>query len=57
MPSMSSAALFIDVSVDESVASDPSVAAKLRQLIPRLESRLHEGGWAGANIRVKVEMT
>ena len=36
------------------LAANPSVAAKLRQLGPRLESRLHERGWAECKVRIKV---
>lgn len=36
------------------LAANASVAAKLRQLQPRLEAALREGGWAIAAVRVKV---
>ena len=36
------------------LASNASVAAKLRQLQPRLEECLREQGWAISTIRVKV---
>ena len=36
------------------LANNASVAAKLRQLRPRLEERLHEGGWPVATVRIKV---
>jgi hypothetical protein len=37
------------------LAGNASVAAKLRQLQPRLEDRLREGGWQGSSIRIKVQ--
>jgi len=37
------------------LAANASVAAKLRQLQPRLEERLHERGWQGSSIRIKVQ--
>jgi hypothetical protein len=37
------------------LASNASVAAKLRQLKPRLESILHERGWQVSSIRIKVQ--
>ena len=37
------------------LCANASVAAKLRQLVPRLEQRLREGGHAVAAIRVKVQ--
>ncbi|MDP9046478.1 MAG: DUF721 domain-containing protein [Pseudomonadota bacterium] len=36
------------------LAANASVAAKLRQLQPRLEAILREHGWAVADIRIKV---
>ena len=36
------------------LAANASVAAKLRQLQPRLEDLLREGGWQVTAIRVKV---
>jgi hypothetical protein len=36
------------------LAANASVAAKLRQLQPRLEDRLREQGWQVTAIRVKV---
>jgi hypothetical protein len=45
--------------VDESgwslLAANASVAAKLRQLQPRLEDTLRERGWQVSAIRVKVQ--
>ena len=44
--------------VDESgwslLAANASVAAKLRQLQPHLETLLRDGGWADDAIRIKV---
>ena len=37
------------------IAANASVAAKLRQLQPRLEAIIHERGWTVNAIRVKVE--
>jgi hypothetical protein len=37
------------------LAANASVAAKLRQLQPRLESVLREQGWHVSEIRVKVQ--
>jgi hypothetical protein len=37
------------------LAANASVAAKLRQLQPRLEEILRERGWTVSTIRVKVE--
>ncbi len=37
------------------LAGNASVAAKLRQLQPRLEDRLREGGWQVSAIRIKVQ--
>jgi Dna[CI] antecedent, DciA len=37
------------------LAANPAVAAKLRQLQPRLEQALTAGGWQGNAIRVKVQ--
>lgn len=37
------------------LAANASVAAKLRQLQPRLEAVLLEGGWASSVIRVRVQ--
>jgi hypothetical protein len=36
------------------LAANASVAAKLRQLAPRLEELLREGGWTVCNVRIKV---
>lgn len=36
------------------LAASPSVAAKLRQLLPRLEAALRAAGWANCTVRVKV---
>ena len=37
------------------LAANASVAAKLRQLQPRLEDRLRERGWQVSSIRIKVQ--
>ena len=37
------------------LAANASVAAKLRQLAPRLEAALSEGGWTPRAIRIKVQ--
>jgi hypothetical protein len=37
------------------LAANPSVAAKLRQLQPRLEHKLQERGWQISSIRIKVQ--
>ena len=37
------------------LAANASVAAKLRQLQPRLEERLHERGWQVSVIRIRVQ--
>ena len=37
------------------LADSASVAAKLRQLVPRLEERLRENGLFGGAVRVKVQ--
>lgn len=37
------------------LASNPSVAAKLRQLLPRLEAALQQHGWQGSGIRIRVQ--
>ena len=37
------------------LAANASVAAKLRQLQPRLEAVLQEGGWPVSTIRIKVQ--
>ena len=37
------------------LAANASVAAKLRQLLPRFETALREGGWEVSAIRVKVQ--
>jgi hypothetical protein len=37
------------------IAANASVAAKLRQLQPRLEDELHERGWQGSSIRIRVQ--
>ena len=37
------------------LAANASVAAKLRQLQPRLEAVLLEQGWQGSAIRIKVQ--
>ena len=39
------------------LAANAAVAAKLRQLQPRLEDLLRERGWAVSAIRVKVQST
>ena len=39
------------------LAANASVAAKLRQLQPRLEDMLRERGWQVSAIRVKVQST
>lgn len=39
------------------LAANASVAAKLRQLQPRLEELLRERGWEPSAIRVKVQST
>jgi len=39
------------------LAANASVAAKLRQLQPRLEDRLRERGWQVSSIRIKVQST
>jgi hypothetical protein len=36
------------------LAANASVAATLRQLVPRLEELLREGGWAMCSVRIKV---
>jgi hypothetical protein len=36
------------------LAANAAVAAKLRQLRPRVEQRLQEAGWAPATVRIKV---
>jgi hypothetical protein len=38
------------------LASSPSVAAKLRQLLPRLEAALQQHGWQGSGIRIRVQL-
>jgi hypothetical protein len=37
------------------LATNPSVAAKLRHLVPVLEARLAERGWEGTAIKVRVQ--
>jgi hypothetical protein len=37
------------------LAANASVAAKLRQLLPRLEERLRQRGWQVSSIRIKVQ--
>jgi len=37
------------------LVANASVAAKLRQLRPRLEERLRERGWQVSSIRIKVQ--
>lgn len=37
------------------LAANASVAAKLRQLLPRLEQDLHRRGWQVSAIRIKVQ--
>ena len=37
------------------LVANASVAAKLRQLLPRLQERLQERGWQGSPIRIKVQ--
>lgn len=36
------------------LAANPAVAAKLRQLQPRLAAALTEGGWPALTLRIKV---
>lgn len=36
------------------LAANPAVAAKLRQVVPRLESALSEGGFHPPTVRVKI---
>ena len=36
------------------LAANSSVAAKLRQLVPRLEGVLREGGWPNCTVRIKI---
>jgi len=36
------------------LAANASVAAKLRQMVPHLETMLREAGWAVTTIRIKV---
>lgn len=37
------------------IANSPSVAAKLRQLLPRLEAALQQHGWQSSGIRIRVQ--
>jgi hypothetical protein len=37
------------------LAANASVAAKLRQLKPRLEATLQERGWQSSSVRIKVQ--
>lgn len=37
------------------LAANAAVAAKLRQLLPRLEAVLKAKGWQGGSIRIKVQ--
>jgi hypothetical protein len=37
------------------LAANASVAAKLRQLLPRLEERLRQRGWQVSSIRIRVQ--
>ena len=37
------------------LAANASVAAKLRQLQPRLEAELQQRGWQGSAIRIRVQ--
>ncbi|WP_298834550.1 DciA family protein [uncultured Piscinibacter sp.] len=37
------------------LAANAAVAAKLRQIKPRLEGLLHEQGWQVSSIRIKVQ--
>jgi hypothetical protein len=37
------------------LAANASVAAKLRQLLPRIENMLKTSGWEGTAIRIKVQ--
>lgn len=37
------------------LAGNPAAAAKLRQLLPRLEAALQQAGWQGSAIRVRVQ--
>lgn len=39
------------------LATNASVAAKLRQLLPRLERMLRDADWPNATVRVKVAST
>ena len=36
------------------LAANPAVAAKLRQLQPRLEATLADGGWPALSLRIRV---
>ena len=37
------------------LAAHPAAAAKLRQLLPRLESTLRSRGWQGSAIKVRIQ--
>lgn len=37
------------------LASNPATAAKLRQLLPRLEAALRQHGWQSSGIRIRVQ--
>lgn len=37
------------------LVGSPAAAAKLRQLQPRLEAALHQHGWQGSVIRIRVQ--
>jgi hypothetical protein len=39
------------------LVSSPAVAAKLRQLLPRLEAALRQQGWKTSAIRIRVQST
>jgi len=37
------------------LARNPAAAAKLRQLLPRLESTLRSRGWQGSAVKVRIQ--
>lgn len=37
------------------LVANAAVAAKLRQLVPRLEERLRQRGWQSSSIRIRVQ--
>jgi len=39
------------------LVSSNAAAAKIRQLVPRLEARLYEDGWKVTSIRLKILIT